>query len=465
MLSGQGSWNPDDTIVALATPAAASLRAILRLSGPKSHEIVGHFFSPVPSADPLFPITKRRWVEGEINLADLPGTIAAAVHFWPFGSGYTQQESAEIHLPGSPPLVEWVIEESVRLGARLARPGEFSLRAYLAGQIDLSQAEAIVGLSGARTPVELQFAMERLAGGIRHPVEELRSDLMDLLADLEAGLDFVDEDITFVDSKALLFRLGSSMAKARNLRRRMVEKDANVHRPMVALAGEPNAGKSTLFNRLTNRTSAGAIVSPFPGTTRDWLVAKAKLPGGLEIDWVDTAGLGGAVVDELDGKARDITRQLLPRVDLVVLCVPALVAREHPAKAQASDLLAHLGLPGEIPHLVLWTRCDESQGAPLPQLAVSVLKSQGLVDFQKEVEGFLGTMGADRLPPLARCQAHFEIAESALNRAHESAMHDDPAELVILELRSALDALGEMTGVLHTDDLLDRVFSRFCIGK
>ncbi len=491
MLSGLGSWNPEDTIVALATPAVPSERAIVRLSGARSHEVLFKLFQPDLSPDfsiSSLPVAKRTWVEGVLPLASWPernltGAVPAAAHLWPAGRGFTKQESAELHLSGSMPLVEIVIEEAIRAGARLARPGEFSMRAFLAGQIDLSQAEAIVGLAAARTPLELRFAMERMAGGIRHPVEELSSDLLNLLADLEAGLDFVDEDISFVDASALLLRLGAGIAKARNLRRRMVEKDANMVRPMVALAGPPNAGKSTLFNLLTTgeyanaatRASARhagkpnsfqAIVSDAPGTTRDWLVAPGRLPGGTEVDWVDTAGLGGDSVDELDAKARGITMALLPKVDLVIVCRPAIVQVAEKIDQHDRSWEEAVGLPGEVPALRIVTRADEAEHEPSPDSpAISAFKRSGISEFLSDVESQLQSRGLERLPPLARCQAHFEIAEASLRRAHEHALDGEDTEVIALELRAALDALGEMTGKLFTDDLLDRVFTRFCIGK
>jgi len=460
MLSGQGNHNPEDTIVALATPPVPSERAIIRFSGPLSWKIATELVQGNSPSPPGNLARGRRWLEGFLKpgvVEEIPGNsrIPVALHLWLPGSGFTRQESVEMHLIGSPPLVEALIEAAVKRGARLARPGEFSMRAFLGGQIDLTQAEAIVAVSSARHQKELEFALERLGGGLRHPVEELRSDLLNLLADLEAGLDFVEEDISFVDSRDLLFRLASGMAKLRNLKRRMEERDAKSVRPQVALCGPPNAGKSTLFNKLMESSGeARALVSNLPGTTRDWLVGKGRLPGGLEIEWVDTAGLGEESVDDLDRMAQTTTLNLLPRVDLIVFCLaPGQVPfPPHPAWR-------------EIPILRVSTRVDETPGAPQERLAVSSFTGQGLDILLQTVEHQLNQAGQDRLPPLARCQAHMKKAEASLKLAHEHAMEGEPTEIVVLELRAALDAMGEMTGAIHTEDLLDRVFSRFCIGK
>ncbi len=479
MLSGRTRHALDEVIVALATPAEVSERAVVRLSGAGCHNMVSRYFRTNCDLDPAdqqatsgycVPIPRRVWLEGVLYFPSL-GSIPAAVHFWPSGRGYTRQESAELHLVGSVPLLELLVQNLVELGARMAQPGEFSLRAFLSGAIDLSQAEAVVALSRARGESELGLAMEQLAGGIRHPAEELRSELLDLLADLEAGLDFADEDISFVDPKQLILRLGSSVARIRNLKRRMREGDTKTPLPRIALVGPPNAGKSTLFNLLT-KSESRAIVSEIPGTTRDWLQGEGLLPGGLCVNWIDTAGLTEVPLGELDAKAQEATRDLFLRCDLVVFCHPVMAAKQ-------TDILREL--PTEIPMLLVGTLADlvsvqtglsflvslSPQSTQWGQFGglVSSKTGEGVNALLLRIEGQLAADAESRIPPLGRCQTHLEQADGALARAHRHALEEDPVELLVLEIRSALDVLGEMTGAVYTNDLLDRVFTRFCIGK
>ena len=475
MLSGRTSHALDEVIVALATPAESSERAVVRLSGEGCHSLIARFFQSNDKSSPrdpqesgnIFPISRRLWVEGILVFPSL-GSIPAGVHYWPPGRGYTRQESAEIHFVGSVPLVEMLVQHLVEGGARLAQPGEFSLRAFLSGSIDLSQAEAVVALSRARGESELRLAMEQLAGGIRHPAEELRSELLDLLADLEAGLDFADEDISFVDPKQLILRLGSSVARIRNLKRRMREGDTTTPLPKVALVGPPNAGKSTLFNLFTGGESR-AIVSEIPGTTRDWLQGEGLLPGGLGVVWIDTAGLSEVPLGELDAKAQEATRDLLLRCDLVVFCHPVVAEKQF-------DFLRVL--PPEIPVVLVGTLADKLTGGAQPHFfgleipisgkatdLVSSKTGEGIEALLLRIEEQLAADAESRIPPLGRCQAHLEKADIAMARAHRLALEEDPVELLVLEIRTALDELGEMTGAVYTNDLLDRVFTRFCIGK
>src|SRR5262245_61246086 len=271
--------DPNDTIVALSSATGPGARAVIRLSGPEAVRIALTLFHPTQPIDR----TRRRIHDGTIRLPEVHSPLPGSLLVWPSPHTYTGQEMAELHTVSSPPLVDLLIAELLNAGARAAGPGEFTLRAFLAGKRDLPRAEAVQAVISAGSRVELKQALAQLAGGVTRQLEGLRDDLLNLLADVEAGLDFTDEDIRFVELEAVLHRLTKGLAQLTSLRRQL-EQRAAVDRPFRAvLIGAPNAGKSSLFNAL----GGAALVSPTPGTTRDYLVSRLEIDGTV-IELVDT---------------------------------------------------------------------------------------------------------------------------------------------------------------------------------
>jgi tRNA modification GTPase len=437
-----------DTIAALATPPGPGARAVVRVSGPDAGAVAAAVFSPPPTDH-----HSRSLTSGEVRLPGVHSPLPADLYFWPAPHTYTGQDIAEIHALSSPPLVELLVAALLGAGARAARPGEFTLRAFLAGKLDLTRAEAVLGVIEAGDRDELKQALAQLAGGVTRPLQALRDDLLNLLADVEAALDFADEDLTFVGEDEQLKRIGRALAQV-TLLGRQVDQRGLADRPFrVVLAGRPNAGKSSLFNALTGRPAA--LVSPEPGTTRDYLVQRLDL-GNTSVELVDTAGRR-APADAIESQADALGREQAGRADLVLLCVVAGDA----ASSEEAELLRQ----ARPPVLGVATKCDA--GAPGPGLlATSAVSGFGL--------GLLRSVLAERVaaraePPLApslsRCRHHVEACLVGLRRAHALVLEQMPPELLALELRGALDQLGEMVGAVYTDDLLDRIFSRFCIGK
>jgi tRNA modification GTPase len=235
----------------------------------------------------------------------------------PGPKSYTGQDCVEVHTVSSPPLVDLLITTLLDAGARAARPGEFTMRAFLAGKKDLTQAEAVLGVIEAGTDDELSQALAQLAGGMTQPLHKLRDDLLNLLADVEAGLDFTEEDIEFVGKRGLLLRLGAGLAHLTNLRKQL-DNRAVSNRPFrVALVGEPNAGKSSLFNALAGKPVA--IVSPIPGTTRDYVTRSVTIQG-TSVELIDTAGRQRAT-GGIEQHAQRLGREQAEKADLVLECV------------------------------------------------------------------------------------------------------------------------------------------------
>ncbi len=430
-----------DTIIALATLPNPGGRAILRLSGPGAFDLLpraGLPTLPQPTTRTIHPFDEP-----------LPGEA----HLWPKPRTYTGQDLAELHLPGCQPLVARLLAALVAAGARPAEPGEFTLRAFLAGKLDLTRAEAVLGVIEAGSRQQLRQALAQLAGNLARPLQTLREDLLNLLADVEAGLDFVDEDISFQTPEQMLHRLASALAQLTLVQRQLTQRAVHERRFRVVLAGRPNAGKSALFNVLAGGT---ALVSAVPGTTRDYLERRVDL-GRVSIELVDTAGWQ-ASTDEIEEQAQRLAREQADRADLVLLCLPA----DEAMREDERELLHRRAHP---PVLAVTTKADLLT-TPSENLAVSATTGQGLAELRRAI---LDRAGQDEEAPLApslsRCRGHVDRCLEHLRRAHALVVEQDPPELLALELREALEQLGQLTGAIYTEDLLDRIFSRFCIGK
>lgn len=449
-----------DTIVALSSAQGSGARAIVRLSGPDAWRIAGAVIFEPPRDRPA---RRLLLTTSLLPFANPARALPGDVYFWPAPRTYTGQDIVELHTISSPPLVDLLIARLLSAGARAAQRGEFTLRAFLAGKLDLTQAEAVLGVIEAHDRAELLSALKLLAGGMSRPLQELREDLLNLLADVEAGLDFSDEDIQFVAQKEMLDRLARALAQI-TLVRRQIEQRAVGPRPFrVLLAGPPNAGKSSLFNALVGKRAA--LVSPTPGTTRDYLEENIHT-GGVTIALVDMAGLRCAA-DTIEHAAQQLGREQVEHADLVLWC--------EEAAAATGDWAAWLPPLDAARLLKVATKCDlQSSSTAREQvktrsaewLATSATTGQGLAELtQALVQKARARKQAALAPSLSRCRHHVDACLTHLRTAHGQVLHGDPPELLALELRLALEELGAMVGAVYTDDLLDRIFSRFCIGK
>jgi tRNA modification GTPase len=430
----------EDTIVALSSAAGPGARSVVRLSGPQAGTIVATVFTPEAAFQPV----RRRWVAGAIRLPDLASPLPADVYYWPAPRTYTGQEIVEIHALGSVPLAELLIAALLQAGARPANPGEFTLRAFLAGKLDLPRAEAVLGVIEARSRDELAQALTQLAGGVTQPLQGLRDDLLNLLADLEAGLDFAEEDIHFVGRDDLLLRLTKALAHLTLVHKQLAQRAVSGRPFRVVLSGPANAGKSSLFNALVG--ARAALVSAEPGTTRDYLVRRLTLEGML-VELIDTAGWRQGD-DPIEEQAQSLGSGQRDQADLVLHC---------------SDSGALSEEAGVV--VLVATKCDQG-AAPPGFVATSAATGMGIVELRQLLAERARLQAPPPLAPsISRCRHHVDACLERLRRAHEMALFEEPPELLALELRGALDELGALVGAVYTEDLLDRIFSRFCIGK
>jgi tRNA modification GTPase len=443
--------DPADTIAALATPAGPSARGIVRLSGPRAWTIALDGFRPGSERPPpRFPEMR----EGELRIDGLRPAVSAMIALWPAPRTYTGQSIAEIHLVGCPPILDLLLAHCLTRGARAAEPGEFTLRAFLSGRIDLTRAEAVLGVIEATNPAQLDAALEQLAGGLSGPILAMRDHLLDVVAGLEANLDFSEEpDVDPVERAAMAAELDRSARELSDLARRLDDRGRPEGYPRVVLVGPPNAGKSRLFNAMLGRDRA--IVSPEAGTTRDYLSGLCDCDG-LTVELVDTAGIEEAG-DDVSAMAQEHRLRESDRADLLLDCWPSAWG-PHPTPEDAArrSLRVH-------------TRRDEAESDFAPgTLATSALTGVGLVELRSAIATALraGEWHGD-LPAgtAARCRGSILRAGEALRAASESLLAGVGDELVAFDVRLAVDELGKVVGSVVTDDILDRIFRRFCIGK
>jgi tRNA modification GTPase len=480
----------DDTIAAIATAPGGAARGIVRLSGPGVAACLAQACSAESQADLASAASPRVFSTG-IALANVSATpLPCDIYYWPHTRSYTRQPVAELHTIGSPPLLAALLRRMCEAGARPAAPGEFTLRAFLAGRIDLTQAEAVLGVIDARSENELNTALTQLAGGLAAPLHQLRSDLLDLLAHLEAGLDFVEEDIEFISAAELDATLAQAESQVAKLADQMTTR-ANVQDAVrIVLAGRPNAGKSSLFNALlaelpppqTNEHSssptshAPAIVSSEAGTTRDYLSAQFEL-AGVPVKLIDTAGIDSAIAhDGISQAAQQHANVQHATAQVRVICLDASSQLSGWDEAQIESYVATQHNEQESQTLLVRTKCDaiaQTSKAGLRQLPgelrTSSLTGAGIAALFDRLASLVVTQSGGAAHPVAttvvRCRDSLRQAATALASARTLAQSRAGEELVAWEVRSALDGLGNVVGAIYTDDVLDRVFSRFCIGK
>ena len=453
----------DDTICALATARGGAARGIVRVSGPGALGCVKTLCADVSQAAGLLNLTRATCVSACLRVDDVPGGLPCDLYCWPGARSFTREPVVEIHTIGSPPLLEAVVRTLCRGGVRLAEPGEFTMRAFLAGRIDLTQAEAVLGVIDAQSDEQLSLALSQLAGGLSGPLVELRETLLDALADLEAGLDFTEEDITFISPAELLARIDASVALLAELVEQMRGRGLAADVPRVVLVGWPNVGKSSLFNALVAQPAA--IVSEHSGTTRDYLTAEIDC-AGMRCRLVDTAGIEVAEqLNSIEQRAQQLGGEQQQGADLQLFCVDA----SRPLNSWERGELARRPLAAWN-CLVVATKGDEREAhAEMPEhLLTSSRTGRGIEGLKQAIAEVLRSQ-AEEVRVVAgtaeRCRQSIELARTALQGARQLVVSEAGDELVATELRAALDAVGQVVGTVYTDDVLGRIFSRFCIGK
>ena len=448
-----------DTIVAIASPTAPAKRGVVRISGDETVPILGRLGVECETSLPRRQST-------EIDLDAMLGIIPVDVLLWPTKRSYTGQPSAELHTYGSLPLLRRLVEVILESGARAARPGEFTMRSFLSGRLDLTQAEAVLGVIEAEQRGSLHSALRQLSGNLSRPLESMRSTLLDLLADVEAGLDFVDEDITFIRDEDLVARLKEIREELLRTWESMKSRDGGASRSVIAICGEPNAGKSCLINRLAGREVA--IVADVAGTTRDVVTVDVEF-NGIPVTLVDTAGIEESK-SEVSRQSQFQSERSAKEASLRLWCVDASRSDFHSAVGQMESL-AQTHRRSSAIDLWVATKSDIAE-CELPSkhwIPCSAVHGDGVDELVERIQMVLSQRDTEETGSVvgtaSRCAQSLRLAQQAIDRAIALTEQQEGHEFVSAELRVVAQFLGEVTGAVYTDDILDRVFSRFCIGK
>lgn len=451
-------FSVDDTIVAIATPGGRGGIGVVRISGPRSRSIAATLTRHRACLEPRHATFARFISAGAAATAD-----QVILTFFPGPHSYTGEDVVEISGHGSPVLLRAIVAAAMAEGARLAEPGEFTLRAFLHGRIDLVQAEAVRDLIDAVTPLQARAAYDQLEGTLTAEIAGVDGRLFDLTVRLEASLDFPDEGYHFVESgdaareiAGIIGQLNALLASASQ--GRLIREGLH-----VALAGRPNAGKSSLFNRLAGQ--GRAIVTETPGTTRDLVTETVDL-GGIPMTLVDTAGVHGGATDavEVEGIARAVAVRDVAHVIVVVL---------DRSRALDADDRALLDLTAVRRRVIVANKSDLPPAWDAGALngAAAILASATTGHGVDRLRAALVAAAAGEplrdVPAITNIR-HVELvggARAALERAEAAARTGTPEEFVLADLNEARQRLEEVTGARTSDDVLHEIFARFCIGK
>jgi tRNA modification GTPase len=429
-------FSTTDTIVAIATPPGRGGIGVVRLSGPGAASIGRRLLTHRGVLEP------RRATFTRTEAVD-----QVVATYFPSPHSYTGEDVLEVSAHGSPVVLRTIVEKATTCGARLAEPGEFTFRAFLNGRIDLMQAEAVADLIDAVTPLQARAAFDQLEGTLTRAIAGIDSAVFDLIARLEASVDFPDEGYHFVEPGVLGHRIDEILERVSTLlcaaqRGRLVREGL-----LVAIVGRPNVGKSSLFNALVG--SSRAIVTDVPGTTRDLITEVIDLDG-LRVTLVDTAGLRETDnVVEAAGVAR--SKAAVEVADLVLIVV------------DEADVE-----PVDRRHVIVQNKCD--LGRPDRGIRVSAKTGEGLEQLRNAIASALDFDPERDRPDITNVRhiGLVERAREALVRARSAALAEGgsmPEEFVLADLQEARAALEEVTGRRAPDEVLTHIFSRFCIGK
>jgi tRNA modification GTPase len=445
-------FSTSDTIVAVATPPGRGGLGVVRLSGRDAHTIALRLTARTSP----FPPRHATFTRISVDQTPIDHVVAT---FFPSPKSYTGEDTVELSAHGSAVILQAIVSAAIDAGARLAEPGEFTLRAFLNGRIDLMQAEAVADLVDAVTPLQARVAFDQLQGTLTGAIGAISDALFDLMARLEASVDFPEEGYHFLEPDDLKAALNELTSRTSQLisdarRGRLVREGFQ-----VSIVGKPNVGKSSLFNALAGVSRS--IVTPVPGTTRDLLVDVVDI-NGFRVTLVDTAGLR-ATEDEVEAEGVARARQAMRSSDLVLVVLDG----SRPLEQEDDDIVIQTA---ENKRLIALNKCDLGASRSDGYLHVSAKTGFGLETLRERLTEALDVEAVRDHPTISNLR-HIKLVQHAhvsLLRARDAVGMKGcalPEEFVLADLQQAQSALDEVSGRRAPDDLLNHIFSRFCVGK
>ncbi len=463
--------NLEETIAAVATAPGEGAIGIVRLSGTRALAIGESCFRRQKPGKWQSHRAYLGFVVDPLTNTQVDRVVCTQMRA---PHSYTGEDVVELSCHGSPAVLRRTLELLLNQGARLAQPGEFTLRAYLNGKLDLAQAEAVMDVVRARTGRGLSLALDQLEGRLSRQVQDLREEVLQLLARLEANIDFSEDDVPSVPAHEVEAAIVDALAALERLLE-TAQSGAMVREGVRAvLVGRPNVGKSSLLNAFLSADRA--IVTDIPGTTRDVLEETVDVDG-VPLVLADTAGIA-ATADPVEQIGVERSRASLAAARLVILVLDSSMPLQPEDISVAAEVERLRGANGDQRAIIALNKADRPRVLAQEDVAgllegIPVARTSALAeDGLRELRGLIGETLIRHSPPAdsavvtsLRHQAVLEEARGALCEARQAATEDLPADFVCIGLRAALNALGELTGESATEDLLDRIFGEFCIGK
>ncbi|MCJ7508663.1 MAG: tRNA uridine-5-carboxymethylaminomethyl(34) synthesis GTPase MnmE [candidate division Zixibacteria bacterium] len=454
-----------DTIAAISTPPGEGGIGIVRLSGNNSFKIADKLFAgkTPPSQMKTHTVCFGKLMDATSN--ELLDEVLVTVLRSP--NSYTCEDMVEISCHGGSLVLSRILEQTLRCGARLANPGEFTLRAFLNGRIDLAQAEAVVDIIRAKTDSSLRIALQNLEGKLSKELNDCREKLIDILAEIELGIDFIEEDVEELDRKKIIGKITELETDRKNLLDSYVEGRILKEGLNVVIVGSPNVGKSSLLNALLGKDRA--IVTPIPGTTRDTIEEFINIKG-IPVRLVDTAGFHISKNKiELEGIRR--AKVEIDKADLVIWVVDL-------SKKLSENEIRLEKLISKYKYVVVLNKIDIASNRAAKEMqrefkkrdviSVSALQSIGIKELKDFIISSFVVKNKSESSLIISNLRHKQLLEKSLDnlkRAKEGLVKEISPEFIALDLRVALDSIGEIVGKVVTDDILNRIFSKFCVGK